>query len=76
MKEFENIVSRVFLPNKLVALATREGFIIKNNSIIREIGEQNRYTNEPVAYICENFTCGLPVHDVEQLKQRLSNDLK
>ncbi|GAA5798382.1 hypothetical protein HPULCUR_003784 [Helicostylum pulchrum] len=76
MREFEKIVSRVFLPNKLVALATGHGFIAQHNSIIRQIGEQKRNVKEPTAYICENFTCGLPVYDVEKLKQRLTSDLQ
>jgi uncharacterized protein YyaL (SSP411 family) len=70
MATFEKIVSRVFMPNKLVALATENGFISQKNSIIKQIAIQS--SREPTAYICENFACGLPIHDADQLKQTLS----
>lgn len=73
MFTFKKIVSRVFMPNKLVALAKQEGFIASKNSIIKQIAEQSQSTvNEPAAYICENFVCGLPIYDVEQLKLALA----
>ncbi|CEP13031.1 hypothetical protein [Parasitella parasitica] len=73
MSTFKKIVSRVFMPNKLVALAKLEGFIASKNSVIKQIAEQSRSTvNEPAAYICENFACGLPIYDVEQLKSALA----
>jgi uncharacterized protein YyaL (SSP411 family) len=63
------------MPNKLVALAKSEGFIASKNSIIRQIAEQSKSSvKEPAAYICENFACGLPIYDPEQLKKALSND--
>lgn len=73
MATFQKIVSRVFMPNKLVALAT-EGYISSHNSIIKQITEQRAKNSihEPTAFICDNFTCGLPIHNAEQLKQTLS----
>lgn len=68
MREFEKIVSRVFLPNKLVALAMGEGFVAQKNSIIKQIGVHGI----PVAYICDNFSCGLPIYDAKELKLALS----
>lgn len=70
IREFERIVSRVFLPNKLVSLAKGEGFIAQKNSIIKQIGVHAN----PVAYICDNFSCGLPIYDAKALKQALSTD--
>lgn len=70
MREFQRIVSRVFLPNKLVSLAKGEGFIAQKNSIIKQIGVHAN----PVAYICDNFSCGLPIHDANSLKKALSTD--
>lgn len=64
------------MPNKLVALARAEGFITQKNSIIRQIAKQSidNKVGKPAAYICENFACGLPIFDAEQLKQALSTD--
>ncbi|KAG2205831.1 hypothetical protein INT47_004014 [Mucor saturninus] len=70
MREFQRIVSRVFLPNKLVSLAKGEGFIAQKNSVIKQIGVHAN----PVAYICDNFSCGLPIHDANALKKALSTD--
>lgn len=74
MRTFKKIISRVFLPNKLVALATGEGFIAQKNTIIKQIAEQSKCmgVGEPAAYICDNFSCGLPIYDADQLKQALS----
>lgn len=74
MHTFEKIVSRVFMPNKLVAVATSEGFIAQKNTIIKQIAEQSKSmgVGEPAAYICDNFSCGLPIYDAEQLKQALA----
>ncbi|OAD00075.1 hypothetical protein MUCCIDRAFT_113528 [Mucor lusitanicus CBS 277.49] len=73
MSTFKKIVSRVFMPNKLVALAKLEGFIASKNSVIKQIAEQSQsLVNEPAAYICENFACGLPIYDAEQLKSALA----
>ncbi|RCH88557.1 Spermatoproteinsis-associated protein 20, partial [Rhizopus stolonifer] len=72
LKLFQKIVSRVFMPNKLVAFAQPNGFLTSRNAIIQEIASKNT-TSEPAAYICENFACGLPIHDPEQLKKAMSN---
>lgn len=64
------------MPNKLVAFAKAEGFIAQKNSIIKQIAKQSKESEvgKPAAYICENFTCGLPIFDTEQLKKALSTD--
>lgn len=74
MVTFQKIVSRVFMPNKLVALAKPDGYVSSHNSIIKQITEQRAKNSiyKPTAYICDNFTCGLPIYNVEQLKQTLS----
>jgi uncharacterized protein YyaL (SSP411 family) len=74
MSTFKKIVSRVFMPNKLVALAKSEGFIASKNSTIKEIAEQSKSAvKQPAAYFCENFSCGLPIYDPEQLKKALTD---
>ncbi|KAI7906412.1 spermatogenesis-associated protein 20 [Cokeromyces recurvatus] len=70
LKTFTKIISRLFLPNKLVILTKPNGFISTKNSIVKEIAENN--VNKPAVYICENFTCGLPIYDAEQLEQALN----
>lgn len=74
MATFQKIVSRVFMPNKLVALAKPDGYVSSHNSIIKQITVQRTKNSihEPTAYICDNFTCGLPIYNAEELKQILS----
>ena len=40
-------------------------------SLIEELEKEGGERKENVR-ICENFTCGLPIEDVEELKRRLS----
>jgi uncharacterized protein YyaL (SSP411 family) len=73
MSEFKKIVSRVFLPNKLVAFAKADGFIVQKNQVVKQIAETSKAgVNELMAYICENFACGLPIYETEQLSKRLN----
>ncbi|KAI8377311.1 spermatogenesis-associated protein 20 [Blakeslea trispora] len=73
LKLFQNIVSHVFLPNKLVLYARPEGFVASHNSVVQQISRIPIKKNESVAYICENFACGLPIHDPEELKKAMSS---
>ncbi|KAI8979591.1 hypothetical protein BDF20DRAFT_870526 [Mycotypha africana] len=70
---FRSTVFQYFLPNKLIAFVRPNGFLAKKNEIIQQIAAQESQTGQKVAaYICENFTCGLPISSKEELEQRLS----
>lgn len=68
-KEFEKIVSQAFVPNKIVAYAKKDGFVAANNATVARIA--NTSNGRPAAYICENFTCGLPIQDAANLRKQI-----
>ena len=63
-------VSRTFLPNRVVLLADS-----RNRERLAEIAPalvlMNSPGDEAAAFICENFTCQLPVSEVAQLRPLL-----
>ncbi|KAI8328880.1 spermatogenesis-associated protein 20 [Chlamydoabsidia padenii] len=69
MQTYQDLVNQAFLPNKLVIQAKGNGFVHDHNTLISKIATSS--TEKPTAFICENFTCGLPIQDVVQLKKRL-----
>ena len=44
--------------------------LAKVNATLRSLIEQGQDTR-PNVRVCENFTCGLPIEDVEELKKIL-----
>ncbi|KAI8081745.1 uncharacterized protein BX664DRAFT_341183 [Halteromyces radiatus] len=72
MQTYQDIVNQVFIPNKLVIQAKNSGFVHDNNKVIADISSSLDYQHgKATAFICENFTCGLPIQDVGQLKKQL-----
>ncbi len=64
-------ISRHFLPNKIMLLAdggTGQDFLSARLPFIGSIAPEGGVTT---AYICENYTCELPVHDVAKLRELL-----
>ncbi|CAO3595692.1 unnamed protein product [Absidia cylindrospora] len=70
MQTYQQLIDQAFIPNKLVIQAKGSGFVHDKNALIAKIGTQELNGN-PTAFICENFTCGLPIQDVKQLKKSL-----
>ncbi|KAG0179874.1 spermatogenesis-associated protein 20 [Apophysomyces sp. BC1021] len=68
MQVFEQTVAQAFIPNKL-AIQAKEGILNQKNETVARIVAAN--DKRPAVYICEDFTCGLPIYDIQQLKQKL-----
>ncbi|CDS12674.1 hypothetical protein LRAMOSA04860 [Lichtheimia ramosa] len=67
LEPFIRVVSENFMPNKLVACAKKDGIIAEKNPIIAQL------SLEPTtqAYVCENFSCGLPIQSADQLQKKI-----
>lgn len=67
MEPFIRVVSENFMPNKLVARAKKDGIIAEKNPIIAQL------SLEPTtqAFVCENFSCGLPIQSADQLQKKI-----
>uniref|UniRef100_A0A914W577 DUF255 domain-containing protein n=1 Tax=Plectus sambesii TaxID=2011161 RepID=A0A914W577_9BILA len=68
-------VADTFVPWKsLIALdAEKDGWLIDRVSHYKSLS--TAMDGKPTAFVCENFSCSLPVHDEEALKTRL-NEIK
>lgn len=73
METYNDLVNQAFIPNKLVIQAKDSGFVHDHNSLIAKIAATSAQEQQgkPTAFVCENFTCGLPIQDVTQLKRLL-----
>ncbi|KAI8142713.1 spermatogenesis-associated protein 20 [Fennellomyces sp. T-0311] len=67
LKPFEQVISQVFVPNKVAVRAKKGGFIEKKNPIVAQLANETK----AAAYVCENFTCGLPVEDIKTFKAKI-----
>ncbi|KAI9318381.1 Six-hairpin glycosidase-like protein [Dichotomocladium elegans] len=72
-KQCQRAINRVFVPNKLLARAVKNGGILaQKNSVIREIASKLEDTDERISvYICENFACGMPFHHINDVLANL-----
>lgn len=70
LEKFKQIVSKAFIPNKLVVLAKKDGIIAEKNNIIEQLAVKAQ-GERPAAHICEHFTCGLPIKDVQELRKQI-----
>ena len=80
MEDFATIVNQEFAPNLLLvrldATQTQDkndkGFLCERNSVFQDLIQKQEKNQQSVeAYICENFSCGLPISDIEELKSRI-----
>jgi len=63
-KELLQAAFGIYLPNKVIACGKEAGlFLLEGKS---------RIGDRPTAYVCENFTCGLPVTSPQELLEKLS----
>ncbi|KAF7723650.1 Spermatoproteinsis-associated protein 20 [Apophysomyces ossiformis] len=69
MEVLKKITGQAFVPNKVLVRA-KEGVLSQKNGTIGRIVAANH--EEPTIYICENSTCGLPFHDLQQLRESLA----
>lgn len=54
----------------MLAYARREGLLARENSVVREVVDTR------AVYICENFTCGLPLRGVDELEKSLRDKVE
>ncbi len=70
-KQMISALNKEFVPNKIVILKPVE---IENPKIVNIAGftkEQTSINNKATAYVCRNYTCNLPVNDVEVMLELL-----
>lgn len=75
---FVNTIDGAYLPNKMVVKMGSDdpasNWLCTQNDIVSQI--KNRIqTNKPTSStvsICEHFTCGLPIFDVEELERAMA----
>ncbi|KAI9306859.1 spermatogenesis-associated protein 20 [Cunninghamella echinulata] len=70
---YRNEINHHFIPNKLVILAREDGFIQKTNDIVSQISASQKDKKNITAFICQDFTCGLPINDLKHLKKSLTD---
>jgi uncharacterized protein len=64
--ELLNEVFRIYCPNKVVACGESGGLFLLQN--------KPQVSGRATAYVCRNFTCGLPVNSAEALREAIQTD--
>ena len=76
MHTFQHAINRIFIPNKLVVhviLGKVDGVLQEKNTVIRDITNKSADDiNGVSAFICENFACGMPIHDLDKVISNLT----
>ena len=67
LEPFKKIISQAFVPNKISVQAKRGGLIAEKNQIVAQLASDDK----AAAYVCENFTCGLPVEDINEFRAKI-----
>lgn len=67
-KKFRNIIYNKYNPNRVILLKTEESIL---NDIAPFTAEMKKIQNKPTVYICENFTCKLPINSLEEIEKYL-----
>jgi len=70
--EMVEAIRQKLIPNLALAVVQPGGYLSKQSETIQSILEQRGEDALPTAYICENFTCGLPIRDVDTLVAKLA----
>ena len=66
-----NVSKNRYLPHAVVLLnAPEDGLIPDLVPFLKNFGMIEK---EPTAYLCQNYSCDLPVHSAEELRERLSD---
>ncbi|CAG8462636.1 12261_t:CDS:10 [Dentiscutata erythropus] len=76
VQQFIEVIQDRFIPNKTLLVAKPENeLLLEKNEMVNAIvqGEFAKETddNVPSVHICENFTCGMPISNVEELVDKL-----
>ncbi|KAI8089097.1 spermatogenesis-associated protein 20 [Halteromyces radiatus] len=74
-----NKIDDSYVPNKLLVTLNKENrkdtdWLCTQNEIIAQIKNQHISSSSltPCVYICEHFTCGLPISDVSELEKKMA----
>ena len=73
-KKMVNGIFDIYKPNMIATLVTDDNF----NTIVKKMPYlahfPKNYKDDPIVYVCENYTCKLPTSDLEKVIQLLSID--
>ena len=71
-KNLVKVVHKVFLPNKVLIVTDEDpnGFI---RGKVKSVAALKKIDGAATAYVCENFTCSLPVNSPGALEKLLSS---
>jgi uncharacterized protein YyaL (SSP411 family) len=72
-EEFINEVHSRFLPHKVIILTDENETKKRLTAYLPMISNLIPVGGKPTAYICENFSCQLPITDINTLRQTLDN---
>ncbi|KAI8061759.1 spermatogenesis-associated protein 20 [Gongronella butleri] len=71
IEPFQSLVNTVFVPNKLVIQAKEDGLVHDCNKTVARIAQEQSGRDAGAAYVCEHFTCSLPLTDIENFKKQI-----
>ena len=71
-KQLLRCVHSHYIPHKVLMLCDgkADGFLASKLNVFKTL---ERKDNRATAYVCENYTCHLPVNSVEELQKILSS---
>ncbi|CAG8654992.1 8293_t:CDS:10 [Gigaspora margarita] len=76
VQQFIEAIRDRFIPNKTLLLARPENEFLLEKNEMAKVTVQGEFTkgtedNVPSVHICENFTCGMPISNIEELVDKL-----
>ncbi|CAG8506921.1 1009_t:CDS:10 [Gigaspora rosea] len=76
VQQFIEAIRDQFIPNKTLLLARPENEFLLEKNEMAKVTVQSEFTkgtedNVPSVHICENFTCGMPISNIEELVDKL-----
>ena len=71
---FLQVIRQKFIPNGIVLLADGGESQAWLEQRVEALRAMRPAASGPVVYLCRNFTCELPIEDLDQLRSRLSGD--
>jgi uncharacterized protein YyaL (SSP411 family) len=71
MRGFIRAAHNMYQPHAVLLSATDDEVRARLAERIPAIAEMKQIENRPTAYVCENFACHLPVHDVSKFSELL-----
>jgi uncharacterized protein YyaL (SSP411 family) len=71
MRGFIRAAHHMYQPHAVLLSATDDEVRARLAERIPAIAKMKQIENRPTAYVCENFACHLPVHDVSKFSELL-----